>query len=281
MDNKFDISNEMLEKIISHEAMNLTYSDIEELMDAELEKEPEEMDLDFVKTCAEILNNRFNPIEGEEHSPEATMIFPEENSAQPVVLEAKRSVKAGKLILIAAVVALLCAVAIPVGAKLIHGELSDKIIAFYYDCFKIDLRGEASKNSENRNLINNIKNGNFDGLKLPAALLTDDYSKEVNVQEEDKIITATIKLNKYINITEGTIYITFYMDENIQQNNGVGNVSVMYKYFEQIIVNNTDVLVFGNDEKIYIKYMTDNIEYEIVLLKTDFDTAVAVAESIK
>ncbi len=277
MDNKFNISKEMLEKILSEKEMKFTYSEIEELMDSELEKEPDEIDIELVKMCSEILADKLNPLAEDEPSPEKTIVFLDENSS------GKRNVKLGRVLLVAAVVALLCAVAIPVGAKFIPGDVSDRIIDFCYDHFKIDLRGDEpdTASSGENYWVNNLILENLHTLKLPEILLGDDYEKSVTVQETELMTSIYVIVNNPETSISGNIMITQYKDKNVELHNGVGNVSNMYKYFEQITINDTDVLVFGDDEKFYVKYIDANTEYEVVLLNTEFDTAVKIAESIK
>lgn len=285
MENKFEITKEMIEKILAEEEMNFTYAELEEIMDAELEKSPEDMDVELVEICAEILADKLNPSAGDEPSPEKTMIFPEEMPAQSVSPTSNRKVKIGKILLIAAVVGLLCAVAIPAGARFMPSEAADKIIDFCYDHFKIDLRSEkpdpVSIAEKDNDWVNNLILENLHTLKLPEVLLSDEYEKSVNVQDTENIKVILIDILNSKQVISGTIIITQYKDENVELHNGVGNVSSMYKYFEQITINDTDVLVFGNDNKFYVKYIDANTEYEVVLLNTEFDTAVKIAESIK
>lgn len=283
MENKIEITKELIEKILAEEEISFTYAELEEIMDAELEKAPEDMDVELVEICAEILANELVPLTGEQPSPKKTMIFPEEISAQSVLPSSKRKVKVGKILLIAAVVGLLCAVAIPAGARFMPSETADKIIDFCYDHFKIDLRGDEpdTVSSGGNDWVNNLILENLHTLKLPEILLSDEYEKSVTMQETELMTSIYVIVNNPEISISGNIMITQYKDKNVELHNGVGNVSSMYKYFEQITINCTDVLIFGDDEKFYIKYIDANTEYEVVLLNTEFDTAVKMAESIK
>lgn len=280
MENKIEITKELIEKILAEEEINFTYAELEEIMDAELEKTPEDMDVELVEICAEILANELVPLTGEQPSPEKTMIFPEEKSVHSTL---NRKLKVGKILLIAAVVGLLCAVAIPAGARFMPSEAADKIIDFCYDHFKINLRGDEPKvasSEKSDDLVNNLILENLDTFKLPAVLMTDDYAKNINVQKDDFITTVMISISNPTDNVQGTIGITQYNDEKAGISNGIGNVSSMYKYFKQLEINDIDVLVFGDNEQVFIDYCIENTEYEIVL-NTDFDTVVKIAESIK
>lgn len=282
MKNKIEITKELIEKILAEEEINFTYAELEEIMDAELEKTPEDMDVELVEICAEILANELVPLTGEQPSPEKTMIFPEEISAQSVLPSSKRKVKVGKILLIAAVVGLLCAVAIPAGARFMPSEAADKIIDFCYDHFKINLRGDEpdTASSGENDWVNNLILENLHTLKLPEILLSDEYEKSVRTQDEENIKVILVDISNSTSGISGNIMITQYKDKNVELHNGVGNVSNIYKYFEQTTINNTDILVFGETNEIYIKYIDKNTEFEIVL-DTDFDTAMKIAESIK
>lgn len=254
-----------LKEILEEKEMKFTIADINALMDSELEKSPEEMNTDLIDLCADALNKA-----AEIHEKESKNVT------------AKRKVKVGKILLIAAVVALLCAVAIPVGARFMPSEAADAVIDFCYDHFKIDLRGETkpAEASEDNNLVNNLILESLHTLKLPEVLLSDEYEKSARMQEDDLMTTIYVDLNAVDSQTSGSIMISQYKDSKIEIGNGVGNISSMYKYFTQLLVESIDVLVFGEDNEVYIKYIEQNTEYEI-FLNCDFDTAVKIAESIK
>ena len=282
MKNKIEITKELIEKILAEEEISFTYAELEEIMDAELEKTPEDMDVELVEICAEILANELVPLTGEQPSPEKTMIFPEEMPAQSLLPSPNRKLKVGKILLIAAVVGLLCAVAIPAGARFMPSEAADKIIDFCYDHFKINLRGDEpdTASSGENDWVNNLILENLHTLKLPEILLNDEYEKSVRTQDEENIKVILVDISNSTSGISGNIMITQYKDKNVELHNGVGNVSNIYKYFEQTTINNTDILVFGETNEIYIKYIDKNTEFEIVL-DTDFDTAMKIAESIK
>lgn len=303
------IEVQKLMKILDEKYIMFTVEDIRELMDAELEKPPAEMDTELIDLCISVIGNRYStkgcvnpPLSAEaeteidaaladlgivaapsaeaEREPEAKA---ETTEPKAEVTTKKRKIKAGKILLVAAVVAVLCAVAVPVGARFVPSKAADKIVDFCHDHFKIDLRGEkeAKPASNDDGIMNNLILESLHTLKLPEVLLGDEYVKTARVEESDLMTTIYVNFSCYDTNLSGAIMITEYKDGYIGIGNGVGNVSNMYKYFKQLSVNGTDVLVFGeNDKEIYIKYIDENTEYEIAL-STDFDTAVKIAESIK
>lgn len=256
-----------LKEILEEKEMKFTVADINALMDAELEKSPEEMNVDLVSLCADILNEVYN---NSEKSPEK--------------VSAKRKVKARKILLIAAIVAVLSVIAIPAGARFMPSEAADKIVDFCYDHFKINLRGgdeTPTSSAGESELVNNLILESLHTLKLPEVLLGNEYEKSVQVQEDDLMTTIYVDFSNTNSQVSGTIVISQYNDEYIEIGNGVGNVTDTHKNFKQITVGNIDILIFSVNEKIYIKYIEGCTEYEIALLNSEFDTAVKIAESIK
>lgn len=254
-----------LKEILEEKEMKFTKGDIICLMDAELEKAPAEMNTNLVDLCVAVLESNAVPNEAP-------------NKPKP----AKRKIKVGKILLVAAIIALLGLIAIPVGASLIPGETSDRIVEFYSDHFKIKLREEVPSvaNSDSDNIVNQLILESLDTLVLPQELLGEKYDKSVRSQEDDLMTTIYVDFSNASDGVSGSIMITQYKDENIMMANGSGNVPADHKSFKEIEVGGTDVLIFGYEAKTYIKYITENTEYEIMLI-ADFDTAVKIAESIK
>ncbi len=254
-----------LKEILEEKEMKFTIADINALMDSELEKSPEEMNTDLVDLCVAALDKGI-PVQ--------------ETTAETT--PTKRKVKVGKILLIAAVAALLCAVAIPVGARFMPSEAADAIIDFCYDHFKIDLHGESkpAEASEDNNLLNNLILESLHTLKLPEVLLGDEYEKSARMQEDELMTTVYVEFSNANAQISGTIVVSSYKNGKVELHNGIGNVSDVYKVFKQFNIDDMDILVFADFEKSYIKYIDNNNEYEI-LLYSDFDTAVKIAESIK
>lgn len=300
------IEIQKLMKILEERDIMFTVEDIRELMDAELSKDPSEMDTELIDLCVAAIGNQYraggyiNPPMSPEAEAEIDSVLaelgiaaaseePSEELAetaqtpepeQPPVQ--KRKFKAGKILLIAAVVALLSAVAVPAGARFLPSKTSDKIIDFCYDHFKIDLRGDkaATASADSGNLVNSLILESLHTLKLPEVLLSDEYEKSARVQETDLMTTIFVDFNSNSAIS-GTMVVSQYKDMTVELHNGIGNVSSMCKFFEQLEVDGIDVLVFADDKNTYISYVDKNTEYEIMLLNVDVDMAVRIAKSIE
>lgn len=280
MDNKFEITKEQLKEILKEKSMTFTLAEIEEMMEAEMMKPDGEMDTELVDMCANALEEKYN-------------ISPYENLTEPMfrpwdienTLETmerakkKRTLRIKRVLLAVAAVVLVFAVGLTAGAQLISDETSDKIIRFYEDHFEIDL-GDKETTQSNGDWINELIIGNLHTRLLPQVLLSEDYEKKASVQQDDDKTVTLISINNSVAKISGKIMITEYKNENINTINGSASVSNIYDYFKEILVNETKVIVFGNDEKIYINYVDGSTGYEISL-DCDFETAVSIAETIK
>lgn len=279
-----NIDKTLLSKILNEKGMMLTAKEIEEIMDAETAKPEEEMDTELVDLCATALVQKYYP--ELKNEPEIPMFCPweeetkqqEQKSAQP---KKKRLVSFKKVFLVAAVIVLVFAIAIPAGAALFNGGAANSIIEFCEDHFKINLKKDTTTSPAQNELVNQMILESLDSLMLPEELLSDEYQKSVtNVIKDEYKNAIYISIINASNGITGNLVVTQYNDSNVETINGLGNVSEMHKYFEQLLINNIDVVVFGNDQQIYINYIDGNTGYEI-MLNCDFETAVSIAETIK
>ena len=258
MTNKSIINN------LKTKSIPFTLDEIREIMDEELEKDPSEMDTELIDLCADILVKAYNDIE------ETT--------------KKSNRKKFSKVLLIAAVVVIFIAIAIPVSAAFIHNGVSDKIVQVYSDYFHIDLRqGSTNANhysDKNIDLIQDLQERGFNNVILPSDLLNYNYSKDINIQNSDCATTVVIKIEDPNSKIKGTIAIVQY-DEFISSMTGDGKIDAIYNHVEQISVNGLNILVFGNGENAYIKYLDCNTEYSITLSNCDFETSIEIANSIK
>lgn len=279
-----NIDKTLLSKILNEKGMMLTAKEIEEIMDAEIAKPVEEMDTELVDLCATALVQKYYP--ELKNEPEIPMFCPweeetkqqEQKSTQP---QKKRLVSFKKVLLVAAVIVLVFAIAIPAGAALFNGAAANSIIEFCEDHFKINLKKEKTTSPAQNELVNQMILESLDSLMLPEELLSDEYQKSVtNIIKDEYKNAIYISITNESNDVTGNMVVTQYIDSNVETINGLGDVSEMHKYFKQLLINNIDVVVFGNDQQIYINYIDGNTGYEIMLNCT-FETAVSISETIK
>lgn len=274
------MNNDTLLKTLKSNSMTFTISEIQEMMDEELNKNPEEMDTELIDLCADILDRAYFDTEEETVTQENENIQSNEN----IKTRSKR-IKFSKVLSIAAVFIVVASIAIPVSARYVHNEASDKIVQFFNNHFKIDLRS-GNKNAinhsnENIDLVKILNEAGFESIILPNDLLKNNYSKDdIVISNDENYLSAEIdfeiddNINGYIGIIRHKTNLT----EFIVGQDDIGN---QYDSVKQITTNGMDILVFSNDENSFINYVDNNIEYSIHLNNCNFDSAVKIAESLK
>ena len=272
MTGKIKITKEMLKKFVSEENVELPLEDIEALMDAEVGKPEDEMDTELIDLCSVILAKEYNPGYDESELPEMYRPW-EEKERKPA---AKRSVPFRRILLAAAVLVLVFAVALPVGAKLL-GKNPGGIIGFYSDFFRISLSEDETTTSE---ATDGMSADDLDGYLLPEALLSEEYEKSVRIEKNDFSTMLYVELANEQEGYTGRVVITRYNNTYDMTNGQVDVPANTYRYIKQIQVKDKKVMVFSNGEISYINYIDGNSNYEIALT-CDFDTMVSIAGTIK
>lgn len=273
------MNNDTLLKALKTNSMTFTVKEIQEMMDEELNKSPEEMDTELVDLCADILNDIYST--NEEKATEANKNVQDETETK----KTSRKIKFSKVLLIAAVFIIITSIAIPVSARYVHNEASDKIVQFFSDHFKIDLRS-GNKNAinhsnENIDLIKSLNDAGFESIILPSNLLENNYSKDdISISKDESFLTAEIDF-KIDNNISGFISIIKHRNTLTEFAIGQGDIGEQYDSVKQIMLNGMDILIFSDDERSYIQYVDNNIEYSISLDNCNMDSAIEIAESLK
>lgn len=190
-----------------------------------------------------------------------------------------------KIAAIAAILAITIGIAVPVAAKYVDNDTSDKIVQFYEDHFSINLKDgetDADKHSDkNIDLISKLNKSGFDHIILPNALLADDYTYDVDVMEDENFITALVDFQNTVDKSVISVTITKHKNGIETVLNNDKQVTSEYDSAKQLNINGIDILVFGNKENSTITYIDEHTEYAIDLTNTDFNTAIEIAESIE
>lgn len=267
------MNREDLIRILKSEPIKFTYAEIEQMMDEELAKSPDEMDTDFVDLCAETLCKALSASTEKEPETDKT-----ENKKY-------KRIKFVKIIAIAAVVTVILGIAVSAAAKHINNDASAKIVQFCVDHFSVNLRNsetEADKHSnDNNGLVAELKKSGFDNVILPSVLLKGDYTYTVKITENDEFIAAYIDFENKND--SSVIYTTITKHKNGINSlfNNNTELTTEYDSAKQLSLNGMDILVFGNKEASTITYIDDNTDYCIYFNNDNFDSAVEIAESIK
>lgn len=252
-------------------------SEIEEMMNEELNKDPNKMDTELVDLCAEILESAY--FEKSENKQD----FDTNESKN---LKKSKKIKFGKLIMIAAIIIIICAITIPVGAKFIHTDASENIVQFFNNQFHINLKNSntnsLNNSDSNSELAKNIQTAGIENVILPTEFLTNTYSTEITrIDKNESFDTVEIDFDNKNQDISGYISIVKYKSEDSMFLLGQGDLAEEYDSVKQITVNNMDILVFSGSIGCYIKYTNYDTEYDIVFDEgCTFEQAIEVAESI-
>ena len=258
-------------QFLKSEPMKFTYAEIEQMMDEEMSKDPDEMDTDFVDLCIDVLYEAL-----------------QEHKRKQAVNESKNNkrIKIAKIFAMVAVMILALMIAIPVAAKYVKNDTSNKIVQFYEDHFSICLRnGETCSekySDESIELIAELKDNGFENIILPNVLLNGDYTYTVNVSESGNMLSALISFDNQD--SDSAISLTISKHKNNSINSildGEYNVSVDYDSAKQLTINGMDILVFADNEHSFIAYADKDTVYNFHLRNYSFEAAVKIAESIE
>lgn len=270
------MDRDILLKAFDAGSMPLTLEEIEAIMDEEMAKDPSEMDGNLVEACLEILA---------EASAKSEAKAAENNGTDnKETVKNKKKIRLRRIFLFAAIIIVLLGVAVPVGAKYIRSDVSEKIVKFYADHFEIDLTAENNKaynySDDSVDIVKTLNEKGIENVILPSELLKDEYVKTISSLNEDKdYIIIEISFNN-IN-TNGYITIIEYKTENMDSLIGQSNASGNFDSVKQMILNGMSILVFGDNGNSYITYIDNNMEYEIHVSNRGYDFAVEIANTLE
>ena len=289
MENKFELTKELLKDILEEKEEKFTLEEIEQLMDSEVEKPEDEMDTELVDMCASILAKAYNPDFKEEkpeqmYCPWEKETVPESKPETVTPEKPKKKIIPFKRVLIAvAAIVIIAVVALTAGATLFRNSESDGIIGLYKDFFRINVNDEetATDSVIENDLVNQMILDSLNTKPLPQVLLSDEYEKSVgNIIQEDEKSVIYINISNVSDTTNGYLMITQYKNAEYNMTNGQANVPEdTYRNFKELSIEGKEIIVFGRDEQSYINYSDGAINYQITL-ECDFDTMVSIAETI-
>ena len=254
--------------ILYSKSMTFSSKEIEEMLDEELAKPPEEMDTDFVDLCLDALDGKFDDI------PENTADDNMADNDCDAKSRNKKRVKIGKVLLIAAIVAIILGLSITAGAKFLSIDASEDMVQYSADGFNVNLN-----NSHIDNIVSVLEKDGLSNVVLPSEITDGTYEISNYIfDDSDKEI---LKYNFDISAKDfGIVHIVI----NLYENNsdfyiGERRVSPEFENIKQINKENYTVIVFGDNEDSFIYYTIDNIEYSLNF-NTDFSNAYDIAKGI-
>ncbi len=273
------MTKETLIKILSEKSMPFSEKEINEMLDAELEKAPEEMDTDFVNLCLDVLNGKY----GEGYYAEddnsnngngqrsRTKIEKENDETK----NKRRKIKFGRILLIAAIIAVVLACSITAGAKFVQINASEDTVSYDGDHFSIDLNTTNQEDTVD-DIVETLV---IDGVKnviLPGAILSDEYVIS-GYSSNGSNINFEFQNNK--TDVYGTLNINIY-DEGSEFSYGEFDISDEYYSVTEININKTKTLVLKADNSFLIVYGEGNKEYTVTLYNCNSEYATKIAKTV-
>lgn len=277
------MTKETLIKILSEKSMPFSEKEIHEMLDAELEKDPAEMNTDFVDLCLDVLDGKYGEgyyVEDDDNddnnSGSADKDTDTDNGAEDKKDKPnKKKIKFGKALLIAAVITVTLACSITAGAKLVQINASDDTVTYNGDHFSINLNGKDAENTV-EDIVQTLTQDGIENVVLPSAILNDEYVIK-DYQSSDNNLNFMFESNK--SDIYGTVDIIIY-DDKFNFSTGQADVNNEYYSAEEINSNGFNILKFESDSLITLIYVVDNDEYTVTLHNCDTEKAMAIAETI-
>lgn len=258
------MNSSTLKEILKVKDLSFSKEEIENIMDEELEKSPEEMDAELIDMCLDILTGV-----QEKKADENTS----DSSAKPN--KKVKTINFKKGMLVAAIITLLITIVIPVGAKIFDIDVPESMLKVYEEYFHLNIDGDINSGD----LDSLLAEHNLKDAVLPRFLFLD------------------CKITDFEKYVEGSVTkVSFdYVDEvqNISGNVILGNSDNYMDFFDSetlvdrhhesvkaINVNGIEVVIFTENGRCTIVYNMDGIEYNIVIYGVTIDKAVEIAETL-
>lgn len=250
------MNTDTLKKILTEKSVSFTEEELKKIIDDELEKSEEEMDVELIDRCLDLIDSSTNSKLNDKR---------------------KRGLKVNKLFLIAAIVILFLCIAVPVGAKFLSIDAAENVVKYYDDYFRVDMSDENLNDTNEAVIKTNAQKVGINDVALPSDLLSDDYSVDNFNVDENNEISFTIS-NSNINCY---VIINYYRNiddyENIAGKFIVPNEAEIFKQLE---VDTVDILVCNAEEISTIYYSVGNCEYKLILNSCEFNFALDLANTI-
>ena len=253
--------------ILYSKSMTFSSKEIKELLDEELAKPPEEMDTELVDICLDALDGKFDSI------PENTV---DDNTADndcDAKSKNKKRVKIGRVLLIAAIVAIILGFSVTAGAKFLSIDASDDVVQYSDDGFSVNL------NNSNDDIMSVLEKDGLSDIILPVEITDGTYETtnyRVDTDDENAIkYTFDIYSDKQLS---GYVSIIVYNDIS-NFSNGMIKVNSDFENVIQIDKDNYSLLVFGDNKDSYIYYTVNSAEYSI-RFDAEFSTAYEIAKGM-
>ncbi len=258
------MNDSTLKEVLKVNFLSFSKEEIENIMEEELEKAPEEMDTELIDMCLDILMGEPNEKADEDLA------------ASPAVSDKKaKRINFKKGILVAAIITLLLSIAIPVSANVFNIDVPENILKIYEKCFDLDFE----RGKQNKKLSVILSEYELNDIILPRYLYAHCEISDFEKFEENSVIRIRFKFCD----KENNIYGGVRMDSmgtKMDFLNGETLVNGCYEEAKQLTINGINVIVFSENNSCVIVYYINDVEYSMVLNGVTFDKAVEIASTL-
>lgn len=268
------MDREVLKEILNTRYFEFTSEEIENIMNEELAKSPEEMDTDLVDLCLDALDGKFDYLKEVKNT--------EIKKKGNIDSIKKRSAK--KVFLIAAVIILLACVTVGVFADHKNIDVINNLVELRDGYYKVDLSNVSESNdsavSSDELLKTLTENGIADPM-LPQVIFEDGNEiSDLDVTESE---IGEKYVDFYVHIKNHDCTVEVVMRKNIGDkaiNYEQKNVNIKYDSVEEIKINEISGLLFTNDREYTALYIKENTRYELVFTDYEYEQVKSIIESI-
>ena len=258
------MNDSTLKEVLKVNFLSFSKEEIENIMEEELEKAPEEMDTELIDMCLDILMGEPNEKADEDLA------------ASPAVSDKKaKRINFKKGILVAAIITLLLSIAIPVSANVFNIDIPENILKIYEEFFALDFE----RGKQNKNLSVILSENELDDIVLPLYLYDHCEISDFEKIEEDFVTRIRFIFSDEENNIYGRVKLDS-MGTKLDFLNGEGLVNGHYEEAKQITINGINVIIFSENNSCFIIYHVNNVEYQIVIKGVSFDKAVEIASTL-
>lgn len=258
------MNDSTLKEVLKVNFLSFSKEEIENIMEEELEKAPEEMDTELIDMCLDILMGEPNEKADEDLA------------ASPAVSDKKaKRINFKKGILVAAIITLLISIAIPVSANVFNIDVPENILKIYEKCFDLDFE----RGKQNKKLSVILSENELDDIILPRYLYAHCEISDFEKFEENSVIRIHFKFCDKENNIYGGVRLDS-MGNEMDFLNGETLVNGRYEEAKQFTINGINVIVFSENNSCVIVYYINDVEYSIVLNGVTFDKAVEIASTL-
>lgn len=242
------MNNKELKKFLSDSSWKFSKNEVESMLEKELEKEPENIDTEFVDICLDYLTEY-------------------DCKANQKVRKPNKKFKFTKLIAAVIIIVATVSISLTAYAKANNLRISDILVSWFSDYIVIDYNSkedttntvsQTSRNSnDNSEWEKYLINSGFDNLHLPKSFYNQTFSTP-QLYEDDGETVVDFSNKKY------DIQIVKYnKKEDVMKREIAGE----FQKSEKITVNGIDIYLFENTKNsntiTYVSYKAENTEYFI------------------